>query len=66
MIEEIEYFWRLVKSYMRLGEYRKALNNAYELLMGCVLLLLTSIVRLPFLLPAVLIMLVAKFRNSKS
>jgi len=66
MVEQVTYYWRLVKSYMRMGEYNKAINNAYDLIMECVFLLLMSIVRLPFLLPAVLIMLVAKFRSSKS
>lgn len=66
MVEQVIYYWRLVKSYMRIGEYNKAINNAYYLIMECILLFLMSIARLPFLLPAVLIMLVAKFRSSKS
>lgn len=65
-IDDIRYEWRLVKSYILFGEYAKALNSTYHLMLVSFLWLFVFVIRLPFLLPAVLIMFVAKFRSSKS
>lgn len=59
----LEYYWRRVQLDLRDKEYFDATVNAYYLMLHCVVAAIIAIVGLPFLLPALLIMLVAKFRN---
>lgn len=60
---QIAYYWRRVQLDIRDREYFDATVSAYWLMLECVVAAIIAIVGLPFLLPAFLIMLVAKFRS---
>lgn len=62
---QLVYHWCRVKLGIRDRDYLDALTQAYGLMVECVLMALLVFFGLPFLLPALLIMLVAKFRSRK-
>lgn len=61
----LEYYWRLLKCDLRDRDYFSALCSAYQLMLLSVVCALLFVTGLPFLLPALFIMLVAKFQNRK-
>lgn len=64
-ISDIKFEWRRVRSYLFTNDYGKAFDSTFDLILESFLWLFTFVIRLPFLLPAILIMLVAKFSSKK-
>ncbi len=62
---EILRLWHYIKNSMHGKRYYNALKGAYNLILELLLWAGLALVSLPFLLPACLIMLVAKFQSRK-
>jgi hypothetical protein len=60
---QLMFYWRGVQLDLRDKQYFDALIGTYYIMLGCVVAAIVAILALPFLLPALFVLLVAKLRS---